>query len=102
PQSHLAANPLVIGLRHEAAQRRKTSVEEKLKITELSRGEIPGRQSLGLGLDLPPALGINVKVDKLATVGNGRVSGGSAFQTIHRFVVHQDREKEGPNRGSVS
>src|SRR2546429_6636200 len=29
------------------------------------------------------------------------MSGGSAFQTINRFVVHQDREKMDPSRGTV-
>jgi hypothetical protein len=29
------------------------------------------------------------------------VTGGSSFQTINRFVVHQDREKVDPSRGTV-
>src|SRR5882724_5477042 len=93
-QPHLAANALVIGFRHKAVQRRKTSVEEQLKITKLSGGYVPGRKFPRLGPDLRSSLGTNVKVDKLAAVGNRQMSGGSAFQTINRFaVVHLIRAK---------
>ena len=50
-EAHLVADRFVVGLAHEAGQRREAAVAEQLEVAELARREIPGGPIARLGFD---------------------------------------------------
>jgi hypothetical protein len=64
----------VVGLAHEAGQRRETAVEEQLEVAELARGEVPGDPVAGGGLELGGALGLGQQVHQLPAVGSDQMA----------------------------
>src|SRR5205823_2825122 len=48
-EAHFAADAVVIGARHETAQRRKRAVEQQFQVAQLTRCQVERRPSLGGG-----------------------------------------------------
>jgi len=50
-QAHLAADPVVIGARHETVERRERAAQQQFQITQLARRQIPRGKLRGLALE---------------------------------------------------
>ena len=67
-EAHLAADGFVVGLVHEAGERREAAVAEHLEVAELARREIPGGPIAGLGFDFGGVFGLEKQVNEFPTV----------------------------------
>ena len=74
-ETHVFQDGLVVALAEEAGKRGEPAVHEQLEITELARGQVPGRPFDRLGLELRLAGVVNDEVDKRAAVRRDEVVG---------------------------
>ena len=65
---HRAADAVVVGVRHEAAERRKGAGREHLEIAQLSRRQIPRGPLARCALDDRGAVRIDQQIDERSTV----------------------------------
>ena len=62
------ADALVILPIHEATQRREPAAQQKLEITDLPTGKVPGRKISGVRLELGSVFRVEDKVDQFAAM----------------------------------
>ncbi len=72
---HVATHALVVGLGHEAGERREAAIEKHLEIADLARSQIPGGKIAGGGFGFGRVLAIENKVDELAAVRRDEMAG---------------------------
>src|SRR5712671_3016907 len=60
-QSHVVADAFVIGTRHKAAQRRKTTTQQQLQVTDLPSAQVPRWPILGLSFEFSRLMGLRVQ-----------------------------------------
>ena len=68
---HVAADALVVGLVHEAGERREAAVAEHLEVADLARREVPGGAIARLRLWFGGLFRADDQVDELTAVGRG-------------------------------
>ena len=82
-EPHLVADRFVVGLAHEAGERREAAVAEQLEVAELARREVPGGPIARLRFDFGGAAGGD-GADRLACPRAGRSDGWSRLFSLPR------------------
>ena len=72
-ESHLAADRFVVGLAHEAGERREAAVAEHLEVAELARREIPGGPVARSGFGRGHLVAVEDEINEFPTVWRDEV-----------------------------
>ena len=78
-EPHLVADRVVVGLAHEAGERREAAVAQELEVAQLPRREVPGGPVARLRLDFGGAFGRDGQIDEGAPMRGNQMAGHAVF-----------------------